>query len=170
MAPAPRQRVLQRPGQRHLPVDPERVPARPPRLRRPRLPRLDRIGRQFYLGQQWRAGWDVVGVTDKWFLDNYRIRNQTISTDYFREAVSTAFLIGQGDRSWFEARGYYFKGLSTFDWQKQQPVVAPVIDYDKRRDGPDPIGGEVRIQANFQHLTRDATQYTQIPRTSTTTS
>jgi hypothetical protein len=36
-------------------------------------------------------------------------------------------------RSWFEARGYYFKGLSTYDWQKQQPIVAPVIDYDKRR-------------------------------------
>jgi hypothetical protein len=31
-----------------------------------------------------------------------------------------------------EARGYYFKGLSTYDWQKQQPIVAPVIDYDKR--------------------------------------
>ena len=122
---------------------------------------------QFYLAPNWRAGWDVVGVTDKWFLDNYRIRNQTISTDYFREAVSTAFLIGQGDRSWFEARGYYFKGLSTFDWQKQQPIVAPVIDYDKRRDGPDPIGGEVRFQANFTHLSRDATQYTQIPRTGT---
>lgn len=122
---------------------------------------------QFYLAPNWRAGWDVVGVTDKWFLDNYRIRNQTISTDYFREAVSTAYLIGQGDRSWFEARGYYFKGLSTFDWQKQQPIVAPVIDYDKRRDGPDPIGGEVRFQANFTHLTRDATQYTQIPRTGT---
>nr|WP_246102264.1 LPS-assembly protein LptD [Methylobacterium terricola] len=122
---------------------------------------------QFYLAPNWRAGWDVVGVTDKWFLDNYRIRNQTISTDYFREAVSTAYLIGQGDRSWFEARGYYFKGLSTFDWQKQQPIVAPVIDYDKRRDGPDPIGGEVRFQANFTHLTREATQYTQIPRTGT---
>ena len=122
---------------------------------------------QFYLAPNWRAGWDVVGVTDKWFLDNYRIRNQSITTDYFREAVSTAYLIGQGDRSWFEARGYYFKGLSSFDWQKQQPIVAPVIDYDKRRDGPDPIGGEVRFQANFTHLSRDATQYTQIPRTGT---
>nr|WP_085984596.1 LPS-assembly protein LptD [Methylobacterium sp. WSM2598] len=120
---------------------------------------------QFYLSPQWRAGWDVVGVTDKWFLDNYRIRNQAISTDYFREAVSTAYLIGQGDRSWFEARAYYFKGLSTYDWQKQQPIVAPVIDYDKRVNGPDPLGGEVRVQMNFQNLTRDATQYQEVPRT-----
>lgn len=119
----------------------------------------------FYLSERWRAGWDVVGVTDKWFLDNYRIRNQTISTDYFREAISTAFLIGQGDRSWFEARAYYFKGLSTYDWQKQQPIVAPVVDYDKRINGPAPLGGEVRFQMNFQNLTREATQYQEIPRT-----
>ena len=79
---------------------------------------------RFYINERWRTGWDIVGVTDKWFLDNYRIRNQSVTTDYFREAVSTAYLIGQGDRSWFEARGYYFKGLSSFDWQKQQPVVA----------------------------------------------
>ncbi|MEH3146926.1 MAG: LPS-assembly protein LptD [Methylobacterium frigidaeris] len=122
---------------------------------------------QFFLSPNWRAGWDVVGVTDKWFLDNYRIRNQAITVDYFREAVSTAYLIGQGDRSWFEARGYYFKGLSTYDWQKQQPIVAPVIDYDKRINGPAPLGGEVRFQANITSLTREATQFQEIPSTRT---
>ena len=120
---------------------------------------------QFYINDRWRAGWDLVGVTDKWFLDNYRIRNQSITTDYFREAVSTAYLIGQGDRSWFEARAYYFKGLSSFDWQKEQPVVAPVIDYDKRINGPQPLGGEVRFESNITHLTREATDFQGIPRT-----
>ena len=114
---------------------------------------------QFYINDRWRTGWDVVGVTDKWFLDNYRIRNQSITTDYFREAVSTAYLIGQGDRSWFEARGYYFKGLSSFDWQKEQPFVAPVIDYDKRINGPAPLGGEVRFESNITSLTRQATDF-----------
>ncbi|AIQ88465.1 MULTISPECIES: LPS-assembly protein LptD [Methylobacterium] len=121
---------------------------------------------RFYINPRWRTGWDLVGVTDKWFLDNYRIRNQNITTDYFREATSTAYLIGQGDRSWFEARGYYFKGLSSFDWQKQQPIVAPVIDYDKRVNGPSEIGGEVRFQANITSLTRETTQYQGLPRTS----
>ncbi|KQP59088.1 LPS-assembly protein LptD [Methylobacterium sp. Leaf108] len=120
---------------------------------------------QFYINDRWRAGWDVVGVTDKWFLDNYRIRNQSITTDYFREAVSTAYLIGQGDRSWFEARAYYFKGLSSFDWQKEQPIVAPVIDYDKRINGPKPLGGEVRFETNITHLSREATDFQGIPRT-----
>lgn len=121
---------------------------------------------RFYINDRWRTGWDLVGVTDKWFLDNYRIRNQNITTDYFREAVSTAYLIGQGDRSWFEARGYYFKGLSSFDWQKEQPIVAPVIDYDKRINGPGEIGGEVRFEANITSLTREATDFQGLPRTS----
>lgn len=120
---------------------------------------------EFYINDRWRTGWDLVGVTDKWFLDNYRIRNQSITTDYFREAVSTAYLIGQGDRSWFEARGYYFKGLSSFDWQKEQPVVAPVIDYDKRINGPGFLGGEVRFESNITHLDRQATDFQGIPRT-----
>lgn len=120
---------------------------------------------RFYINDRWRTGWDLVGVTDKWFLDNYRIRNQSITTDFFREAVSTGYLIGQGDRSWFEARGYYFKSLSSFDWQKEQPVVAPVIDYDKRIDGPGVLGGEVRFEANVTSLTREATDFQGIPRT-----
>ncbi len=120
---------------------------------------------RFHINERWRTGWDLVGVTDKWFLDNYRIRNQNITTDYFREAVSTGYLIGQGDRSWFEARGYYFKALSSFDWQKEQPIVAPVIDYDKRIDGPGKLGGEVRFEANVTSLTRDATDFQGIPRT-----
>ncbi len=120
---------------------------------------------QFYINDRWRTGWDLVGVTDKWFLDNYRIRNQSITTDYFREAVSTAYLIGQGDRSWFEARAYYFKGLSSFDWQKEQPIVAPVIDYDKRINGPQPLGGEVRFETNITHLSRESTDFQGIPRT-----
>ncbi|MDP4025686.1 LPS-assembly protein LptD [Methylobacterium sp. NEAU 140] len=120
---------------------------------------------RFYINDRWRTGWDLVGVTDKWFLDNYRIRNQTITTDYFREAVSTAYLTGQGDRSWFDMRAFYFKGLSSFDWQKQQPIVAPVIDYDKRVNGPPEIGGEVRFQGNITSLTRETTQYQGLPRT-----
>ena len=121
----------------------------------------------FYINQNWKTGWDVAGVTDKWFLNNYRVRSESLVQDYFKQSVSTAYLIGQGDRSWFEARGYYFKGLSTYDWQKQQPVVGPVVDYEKRINGPGQLGGEVTFKVNTQVVNREATQYQEVPRTKT---
>ena len=120
----------------------------------------------FYLNDRWRWGWDVAFLTDKWFLQNYKVHSESLSTTYnaFRESISTVFLQGQGDRSWFDVRGYYFQGLSTFDWQKQLPVVHPVLDYDKRIDGPAPIGGEIAVKANVTSLSREAAAFQQIPR------
>jgi LPS-assembly protein len=115
----------------------------------------------FYLNERWRWGWDLAFVSDKWFLQNYKIRSESFATIYGseKESISTVFLQGQGDRSWFDARGYYFKTLSTYDWQKQQPIVHPVIDYNKRVDGPQLIGGEVAVDVNVTSLTREVAQF-----------
>jgi LPS-assembly protein len=124
---------------------------------------------QFHINERWKWGWDVSLLTDKWFLQHYRIRSESLAVNYysFKESVSTLYLQGQGDRSWFEARGYYFKTLSTYDWQKQLPVVHPVIDYNKRVDGPDPLGGEVSVDVNLTSLTRQTAQFAQVPRPTT---
>jgi LPS-assembly protein len=113
---------------------------------------------EFFINQQWRWGWDIALLSDKWFLDNYRVRSESLSSLYLKESISTLFLQGQGDRSFFDLRGYYFQGLSTRDWQKQQPVVAPVLDYNKRIT-PAGIGGELAIDVNVTSLTRDAAQF-----------
>ena len=118
----------------------------------------------FFINQHWKWGWDVALLSDKWFLTNYRIRSESVNSLYIKEAVSTLYLQGQGDRSFFDGRGYYFQGLSTADWQKQQPVVHPVIDYNKRIDGPAALGGEFAIDANVTSLTREAAHYQQIPK------
>lgn len=119
---------------------------------------IESVGK-FYLNERWTAGWDISLLSDKWFLTNYRIRSDAISTNYFRESISQVYLVGQGERSWFEARGYYFKGLSSYDWQKQQAVVHPVVDYIKRWDGPGALGGEVTFESNLTSLTREAAQF-----------
>jgi LPS-assembly protein len=121
---------------------------------------IESTGR-FNINEHWRWGWDAALLSDKWFLQNYRIPSESVVSDFkgFSESISTAYLQGQGDRSWFDLRGYYFQGLSTYDWQKQQPVAAPVLDYDKRINGPAPIGGEVQVTANFTSLTREAAQF-----------
>ena len=117
---------------------------------------------RFNINEQWHYGWDVALLSDKWFLQNYKIRSESLgATNYLLlESTSQLFLRGQGDRSFFDLRGYYFKGLSYADWQKQLPLVAPVLDYDKRVNGPEAIGGEARLQVNFTNVTRDAAQFT----------
>jgi LPS-assembly protein len=120
---------------------------------------LESAGR-FEINERWRFGWDVALVSDKWFLQNYRIRSESFSTNYLlRESTSTAYLQGRGDRSWFDLRAFYFQSLSYADWQKQLPVVAPSLDYDKRVNGPEPIAGEVRFNANLTSLTRELSQF-----------
>jgi LPS-assembly protein len=118
---------------------------------------------QFYLNERWKWGWDITLVSDKWFLENYSIRNESLSTLYLKEAVSTLYLQGQGDRSFFDLRGYYFQGLSTRDWQKQQPVVHPVLDYNKRFT-PSGIGGEFALDVNVTSLSREAAQFEPLSR------
>ncbi len=113
---------------------------------------------KFYINDRWTWGWDIALVSDKWFLSNYNIRSESLSTIYLRESISTLYLQGQGDRSFFDMRGYYFQGLSTQDWQKQLPVVAPVLDYDKRVT-PSVIGGEFALNVNVTSLTREAAQF-----------
>ncbi|TVR09001.1 MAG: LPS-assembly protein LptD [Salinarimonadaceae bacterium] len=125
---------------------------------------------RFAINPRWNWGWDVTAVTDKWYLENYRIRSSNITTSYVRDAISTVYLTGRGDRSWFDMRGYYFKGLTSTDFQKQQPLVHPVLDYNKRVDGPPGLGGEISIDANLTSLSREVSQFQPIdPRNPLTT-
>ena len=73
------------------------------------------------------------------------------------------FLTGQGDRGYFDLRGYYFEGLSTHDFQPQQPVAHPVLDYNKTFDvdpaKSDGIGGQVTLDFNLTSLSASAASF-----------
>jgi LPS-assembly protein len=117
---------------------------------------------EFLINDKWRWGWDVSLLSDKWFLNNYKLKNLgvgEISANFFAEAISTLYLNGQGERSWFDARGYYFSALSAYDWQKRMPTVLPVIDYDRRFQGPSMIGGELALNMNLTSIHRDEADY-----------
>ncbi|WP_459630149.1 LPS-assembly protein LptD [Alsobacter sp. R-9] len=121
---------------------------------------IDSQGR-FLINDKWQWGWDIRTATDKWFEQNYKIMPQLVDAlgvTGFRELNSTLYLTGQGDRSFFDARGFYFRGLSYADWQKQIPVVAPVIDYDRRWVNT-PMGGELSFTANAVNLNRQETDF-----------
>jgi LPS-assembly protein len=125
---------------------------------------------EFFLNDQWRLGWDITALSDRYFLQDYKQHNTLFQNYFFREASSTAYLTGQGDRSWFDLRGYYFQVLSPSDVQSQQGIAHPILDYDRAFD-IDPaktwgVGGQLNINANFSSVSAQTANYESIqPRT-----
>jgi LPS-assembly protein len=112
---------------------------------------------EFWLSDKWRFGWSVNALSDKFYWRDYKLDNLRDQA----QAMSTLYLIGTGDKSWFDLRGYYFQGLTTVDVQKQLPVVLPVLDYDYVVNHP-VLGGEVGWNFNFTNLTRQQSAYDNI--------
>ncbi|HEY8161651.1 MAG TPA: LPS assembly protein LptD [Methylocystis sp.] len=124
----------------------------------------------FFLNDRWRFGWDVTALSDRYFLQDYKQYNYLLQNYYFRESSSTIYLNGQGPRSFFDLRGYYFQVLSPNDVQAQQPIAHPVMDYNRVFD-IDPaktlgIGGQIEVDANVTSTSESVANYESInPRT-----
>jgi LPS-assembly protein len=113
---------------------------------------------QFAITDKWVWGWDALLLSDKTFLQDYNphlSRYQIVDPlqNAVSEGVSQAYLIGKGNRSYFEARSIYYLGFSDADAQSQIPVIHPVIDYTYTLDHPI-LGGELSYNLNFTSLTR----------------
>jgi LPS-assembly protein len=118
---------------------------------------------QLAIADEWKFGWEFTLLSDKWFLNDYHVPSQTVSSNYFSETTSTVYLTGQGDRGYFDLRGYYFEGLSSHDFQPQQPLAHPVWDYNKTFD-IDPaqtlgIGGQAELDFNLTSLSAAAASF-----------
>jgi LPS-assembly protein len=117
----------------------------------------------FYIADQWKFGWQFTLLSDKWYLNDYHVASQSLSWNYFSETTSTAYLTGQGDRGYFDLRGYSFQGLSSHDFQPQQPIAHPVWDYNKTFD-IDPaksfgIGGQAELDFNLTSLSASSASF-----------
>jgi LPS-assembly protein len=125
---------------------------------------------EFNINSNWKFGWNIAVLSDKYYLYDYSIPTETLSSNYFSESISTLYLTGQGDRSFFDLHGYYFQGLSSHDIQAQQPIAHPVLDYNKTID-IDPaktrgVGGQVELDFNLTSLSAQSASYQSVgPRT-----
>lgn len=121
---------------------------------------IETIG-QFKINPNWTWGWDIALISDKWFLQNYKIASPSITRigTLLRESTSTAYLHGEGEHSLFDMRGYFFRSLLADDPQEKQGFVLPVVDYDRRFKGPGEIGGEIWLNANFTNVSRLEADY-----------
>jgi LPS-assembly protein len=107
---------------------------------------------KFDINDKWSWGWDLNFLSDKWVRDDYDLWGSG------SEAISQAFLSGQGDRSWFDLRGYYFYGLTRYDQQDRLPIVAPVLDYNYVFEKP-VLGGELAFNINAASLYREDSDF-----------
>jgi LPS-assembly protein len=118
---------------------------------------------QFGLNRRWVWGWDALLISDKTFYQDYRV--QTFTNDARSpfentkmEGVSQLYLIGRGNRSYFDARTIHYYGFSEFDDQKQLPIIHPVVDYNYTVGQP-VLGGELSFRFNLTSLSRDTASF-----------
>ncbi len=121
---------------------------------------------EFDITNQWVWGWTGVLVTDPTFITDYSLSqfNGTnldpfhTGTSESSEGISQLYLVGRGDRSYFDLRSIYYTGYSELDQQSQLPVVAPVLDYSRTLPYQ-VMGGDLSYKINLTSLTRQQASY-----------
>jgi len=118
---------------------------------------------RFELSPQWTWGFDAVGLSDRTFFQDYKIRPlQTTSIDPLlnlpTEGVSQLYLAGRGDRSYFDVRTIHYYGFSESDVQGSLPNILPVVDYAYTFDQP-VFGGELGTTMNLTSLKRSTASF-----------
>ena len=127
---------------------------------------------QFALNNKWVWGWDALMMSDRTFLQDYNPRlSQYRVDDVFKggssEGISQLYLVGKGNRSYFDARSIYYLGFSEADVQSQIPIIHPVIDYTYTLDHP-VLGGELGYNLNFTSLSRQSANFDAITQSALT--
>ena len=121
---------------------------------------------QFDISQKWVWGWTGIVVTDPTFYYDYGLAGfNPVAIDPFRTGTDVAYaglsqlyLVGRGDRSYFDVRSIYYTGFSQLDQQQQLPFIHPVLDYSNVVPH-DIWGGELSYKTNLTSLSREQASY-----------
>ena len=110
----------------------------------------------FFLNQDWQFGWNATWLSDKFFANDYRLQGIDFSNYYFQDVVSSVYLRGQADHSFFDLSAYHFEGTTANDDNRTMPLAAPVLDYNRVFDVPADrsygIGGEATLDVNIANI------------------
>jgi LPS-assembly protein len=103
---------------------------------------------EFSLSSWWKAGWDGTLESDDTYRRFYKLDNILLT-----DRVSTAYLVGQSERSYLGASLYHFGGLQFNDTSQAESTVHPIIDHNYVAQNP-VLGGELRWNTNAVSFTR----------------
>jgi LPS-assembly protein len=118
---------------------------------------------EFYLNDKWKWGWDITAMSDPFYLNDYKIKNYDPSQYYLQDVVSSVYLRGQAGRGFFDLSAYRFESTAASADQRQQPLAAPVLDYNKTfplsAEATGGIGGEIKFDLNVTNIARVEAAY-----------
>ena len=63
----------------------------------------------FLLNDMWQFGWNGTWMSDKFFLNDYKLQGIDFSDYYFQDVVSSIYLRGQAAHSYFDLSAYRFR-------------------------------------------------------------
>jgi LPS-assembly protein len=112
----------------------------------------------FFLNQNWQFGWNATWLSDKFFANDYKLQGIDFSNYYFQDIVSSIYLRGEGDHSYFDLSAYHFEGTTANDDNRTLPSAVPVFDYNRvfalPADRTNGIGGQATIDVNIANITQ----------------
>ena len=115
------------------------------------------------LNDKWKFGWDLTLLSDRFYLNDYRLQVLDPSQNYFQDIVSSVYLRGQSERSFFDLSGYHFLTTTAYLDQRQDANAAPTLDYNRTfpvdPDRSGGLGGELNFDFNAKNLNRSEALY-----------
>jgi LPS-assembly protein len=110
----------------------------------------------FFLNDMWQFGWNGTWMSDKFFLNDYRLQGINFDNFYFQDVISSVYLRGQSAQSFFDLSVYHFEGTTANDDNRTLPTAVPVFDYNRvinvPADRTNGIGGELTVDANIANI------------------
>jgi len=112
----------------------------------------------FFLNPNWQFGWNATWLSDKFFANDYKLQGIDFSNYYFQDIVSSIYLRGEADHSYFDLSAYHFQGTTDNDDNRTLPEAVPVFDYNRvfalPVDRTNGIGGQATVDVNIANITQ----------------
>jgi LPS-assembly protein len=118
---------------------------------------------KFFLNENWTVGWDLTLLSDRFYLNDYRLRALDPTQYFFQDVVNQVYLRGQAGRGFFDLSGYTFQPTSAFLDARQEPTAVPTFDFHRTfaldADHWGGIGGEATVELNAANINREEALY-----------
>ena len=114
------------------------------------------IKRQLSSQRQWKFGWNSTLMSDKFFLNDYRLQGINFDNYYFQDVVSSVYLRGQGGPEVFRSQRLSFRGTTANDDNRTLPTAVPGVRLQQvinvPADRSNGIGGELTFDVNVANI------------------